>query len=119
MQRVIALAIFLAAAGCARADNFLVLPFFNQSKEKNLDWIGDSLSEAIREALAAEGLVALDRPDRNEAFQRLSVKPYTTLTKATVVKIGQELDAEQVVYGQFDLKPVGNAKRKKRGPTPA
>jgi tetratricopeptide (TPR) repeat protein len=115
MHRVVALAVFLAVAGSAWADNYLVLPFFNQSKDKNLDWIGDSLAEAIRDALASEGLVALDRPDRNEAFQRLSVRPYTVLTKATVVKIGQELDAEQVIYGQFELKPPASAKEKTRG----
>ena len=94
-----------AAAGCVRADTFLVLPFFNVSKTPNLDWIGESLSETVREALAAEGIVALERVDREEAYRRLSLRPYALLTRATVIKAGQALDAEQVVYGTFDLVP--------------
>ena len=66
MHRAVALAIFFAVAGSAWADNYLVLPFFNQSKDKSLDWIGDSLAEAVREALASEGLIALERQDRND-----------------------------------------------------
>lgn len=103
MKQIWALALLFGISGAARADNFLVLPFFNQSSDKNLNWIGDSLAEDVRDALAAQGLVALDRPDRNEAYQRLSIRPYTVLTKASVVKIGQALDAEQVVYGEYDL----------------
>ncbi len=114
MHRLVALAAFLALTLPARADNFLVLPFFNQSKDRNLDWIGDSLAEGVREALASEGLVALDREERNEAYQRLSIRPYAALTKASVVKIGQTLDAEQVIYGQFDLAPAA-AGSKSRG----
>ncbi len=115
MHRVVALAAFLSLAGTARADNYLVLPFVNQTTDKNLDWIGDSLAASVREALASEGLLTLEREDRTEAYQRLSIRPYVMLTKASVIKIGQELDAEQVVYGQFDLKPVIGANEKSRG----
>ncbi len=115
MHRAVALAIFFAVAGSAWADNYLVLPFFNQSKDKTLDWIGDSLAEAVREALASEGLIAFERQDRNEAYQRLAIRPYTVLTKASVLKLGQSLDAEQIVYGQFELTPVKDAKEKTRG----
>ena len=106
MHPLVALAAVLSLALPARADNFLVLPFFNQSKDRSLDWIGDSLAEGVREALASEGLIALDREERNEAYQRLSIRPYTLLTKASVVKIGETLDAEPVIYGQFDLAPA-------------
>jgi hypothetical protein len=41
-------------AGPSFADTFLVLPFFNNGKVNNLDWIGESISEAIRESLASE-----------------------------------------------------------------
>jgi TolB-like protein len=58
-----------------RAETVLVLPFFNQSNSANLDWIGESIAENVREALASEGLLVLDREDRLEAFRRLSVHP--------------------------------------------
>ena len=66
--------------------------------------MGESLAESVREALSSEGLMALDRDNRMEAYSRLSLRPYSLLTKASVVKIGEELDAEQVIFGQFDVK---------------
>ncbi len=99
----------------ARADNYLVLPFFNLSKNSNLNWIGESFTESVREALSSEGLTALDRDDRVNAYRRFSLRPYVLLTKASVVKIGEELDAEQVLFGQFDLTPVPDGAVKSRG----
>lgn len=115
MHRAVCLAALLACPGAAWADNYLVLPFVNMSADKSLDWIGDSLGEAVREALAAEGLVSVQREDRTEAYQRLSIRPYALLTKASVVKIGEQLDAEQVIYGQFVLKAGDGGNNKSRG----
>jgi tetratricopeptide (TPR) repeat protein len=103
---------FLASA---RADNYLVLPFFNLSKNSNLNWIGESFAESVREALSSEGLTALDRDDRVDAYRRFSLRPYVLLTKASVLKIGEELDAERVLFGEFDLKPVPDSAVKSRG----
>ena len=99
----------------ARADNYLVLPFFNLSNNTNLNWIGESFAESVRETLSSEGLTALDRDDRLDAYHRFSLRPYVLLTKGSVVKIGEELDAEQVLFGQFDLKPVPDSAVKSRG----
>jgi tetratricopeptide (TPR) repeat protein len=99
----------------AQAATYLVLPFFNISQNSNLDWMGESLAESVREALSSEGLMALDRDDRIEAYSRLSLRPYSLLTKASVVKIGQELDAELVIFGQYEVKPVPDSTAKSRG----
>jgi tetratricopeptide (TPR) repeat protein len=88
-----------------RAETVLVLPFFNQSNSANLDWIGESIAEYVREALASEDLLVLDREDRLEAFRRLSVRPNALITRATVIKVGQALDASKVIYGQYELTP--------------
>ena len=87
------------------ADNFLVLPFFNLEKSNSLDWVGESISEAIREALASEGVLTLERDAREEAFRRLSVKPYTPLTKASVIRLAESVDADQVIFGSFEVIP--------------
>jgi tetratricopeptide (TPR) repeat protein len=99
----------------AQAATYLVLPFFNVSKNSNLDWIGESLAESVREALASEGLMALDRDERIEAYNRLSLRPYAPLTKASVVKIGEELDAELVIFGQYDVKTIPDSPAKSLG----
>src|SRR5438105_8300427 len=89
----------------ARADTVLVLPFFNLSNSANLDWIGESFAETIRESLSAQGVLALSREDRQEAFRRLSIRPYALLTHASVIKLGESLDAGRVIFGQYSLTP--------------
>lgn len=88
-----------------RADTFLILPLFNLSDEPNLDWVGESVSETIRESLAAEGVIVLDRKDRDEAYHRLGIHSGAVLTRASVVKIGEMLDAGQIAYGTFRVYP--------------
>src|SRR5579864_2297651 len=82
-----------------RADTVLVLPFFNYSKSANLEWIGESISETVHDALSAEGILVLDRQDRLEAYRRLSMRPNALLTSASIIKAGDALDAAIVVYG--------------------
>jgi TolA-binding protein/TolB-like protein len=108
-------ACFCLIGSTVRADTYLVLPFFNVSKNPSLDWIGESLAEALREALSSEGLMALNRDDRVEAYRRLTIRPRSLLTRASVVKIGEALDAEQVIFGQFDLQPVPESGGKSKG----
>ena len=116
MQRVLLAAISaIFGISFARADTYLVLPFFNVSNNTRLDWIGEGLAETVQEALSAEGLIVLDRDDRVEAYRRLSIRPYSLLTKASVMKIGEELDAAHVVFGEFNVTPVPGSSTKSRG----
>ncbi len=87
------------------ADTIAVLPFFNQqtAKSPNLNWIGESVAETIHESLASGGLLVLAREEREEVYRRLSVRNAAVLTKATVIKIGETLDAGQVVFGDFSV----------------
>ena len=105
MSRVVLILAGVLSACSLRADTVLVLPFFNQSNAPNLDWIGESIAENVRESLASEGLLVLDREDRVEAYRRLSVQSGATLTHATVIKLGEALDASKVVYGYYNVKP--------------
>ncbi len=106
MRQFFSLALLACSiAGSGQADTFVVLPFFNASKTPNLDWIGESISETLREALASQGLIVLDRDDRQEAYRRLSIRQYSLLTHATVLKIGDALDAGSLIYGEFQFTP--------------
>ena len=103
MPRLLAF-LFLACAAL-RAETALVLPFFNHSSSPSLNWIGESIAETVHDALASEGLLALDREDRLEAYRRLSLRPGAELTHASIIKIGDALDASRVVYGYFEVLP--------------
>jgi tetratricopeptide (TPR) repeat protein len=88
------------------ADTAVVLPLFNYTKSPSLDWIGESVAERVRESLASEGLLLASREDRIEVYHRLSIRPNAILTRATIFKIGQSLDASQVIFGQYELTPA-------------
>jgi tetratricopeptide (TPR) repeat protein len=95
--------LLLASPLCRAADTVAVLPLFNldESKSANLDWIGESVAETIHEALSISGLLVLPREDREEAYHRLSLRTGVILTKASVLKIGETLDAGQIVFGEL------------------
>jgi tetratricopeptide (TPR) repeat protein len=97
------LAMFCLPMLAAGADIVLVLPFFNQSESGNLRWIGESIAEHTRESLDSEGLLVLSREDRLEAYRRLGIRPDARLTRASIIKVGQALDAAVVVYGYFEV----------------
>jgi Tfp pilus assembly protein PilF len=88
----------------AAGETFLVLPFFNHTTQSNLDWIGESIAENVRDALAAEGALTISRDDRLEAYRRLTIRPLSLLTKASVLKIAETVDADRVIYGHFELR---------------
>jgi tetratricopeptide (TPR) repeat protein len=115
MRRIVVFLGIVSTAIALRAETVLVLPFFNQStssgNSSNVDWIGESISEAMRESLVSEGLLALEREDRLEAFRRLSLRPNAALTRASIIKAGEALDASEVVYGQYDLAPGAGGSR--------
>src|ERR1700749_2028900 len=94
----------LAALWCGllHGGTSLVLPFFNHTQSKNLGWIGESIAESIGDSRASQGLLPLDRADRLEAYRRLSLRPGAELTHASIVKIGESLDATRVIYGEVE-----------------
>jgi TolB-like protein len=103
MHRLVASFWIVSAFFSLHAETVLVLPFSNQSNSTNLDWIGESISEALRESLVSGDVLALEREDRLEVFRRLSLRPNAVLTLASIIKVGEALDASEVVYGHYDL----------------
>ena len=113
MPRFIPVLLLLCAT--LRAETSVVLPFFNHTNSANLDWIGESIAESVRDSLVSEGLLVLDREERLEAYRRLSLRPGAELTHASVIKVGQVLDASNVIYGYFELLPPPPGKTESRG----
>jgi tetratricopeptide (TPR) repeat protein len=96
------LLLLIAGVGVVRAETVLALPFFNHAASANLDWIGESIAETLRDAMAPEGVLVLDREDRLESYRRLALRPGAELTHASIFKIGQSLDASLVIYGYYE-----------------
>ncbi len=108
MQRLLPLLVLVLLSGVrAAADAVLVIPFYNESASSNLDWISESLSQTVREALASRGMLVVEREDRQEVYRRLSIRPHAQLTRASIIKVAEELDASEVIHGRFALVAPG------------
>lgn len=97
--------LLLASSVAHAADTVAVLPLFNVDAQTapNLDWIGESVAETISEALSSSGLLVLTREDREEVYHRLSLRTGVVLTKASVLKIGETLDAGRIIFGEMHI----------------
>jgi tetratricopeptide (TPR) repeat protein len=78
----------------------------NPAQQANLDWIGESIAETVREALGSRGVLTLERGEVLEAYRRLGLRERSPLSEASVMKIGETLDSEQVMYGRFEFTPA-------------
>jgi tetratricopeptide (TPR) repeat protein len=96
---------FLLSFLCQGADTVAVLPLFNsdEAQSPNLDWIGESSAETIHESLSGAGVLVLEREEREEVYRRLSLRAGVVLTKASVIKIGETLDAGEVIFGEYKV----------------
>lgn len=106
----LALLTLLVAKASLFADTAAVLPFANRTAvadptQGSLDWIGESIAETVRDALGARGAVTLSRSEIDEAYRQLNLRTLGILTQASMLKIGEALDAEQVIYGAFEFVP--------------
>ncbi len=70
-----------------------------------LDWIGESIAETLREAAEVKGLPTLEGSELSATFRRLKLKERTYLTDASILKIGEGVDAEKIIAGTFKYTP--------------
>lgn len=85
------------------AISVVVTPFHNETQAADLNWIGESVSETIMTELSAAGQLVLDRDTREEGYKQLDIKPDAQLTKATLFKLGQTIDASMICYGSYQI----------------
>ena len=91
----------------------LVLQFHNSSQYGDLDWVGESISEKLRDEFSGANEIVFGRDARTEALRRLTLHPGADYTKATLIRLGQSLDADYVCYGTYDATlPAGTTELK-------
>jgi Tfp pilus assembly protein PilF/TolB-like protein len=80
---------------------FLVFPFENAGAPPRLDWIGEGLEELTIQRLAAAGQQVYSHDGRINEMDRYGLPASARLSRATMIHIAQELDADYIVYGNF------------------
>jgi len=107
--------IFVAACSGSARGHLRVLPFYNLSKDSSLDWIGESLSQALEEGLAVGGFDHAGAGRSSGGLPAALHPAIRAVDQGFGGEIGEALDAEQVVFGQFELKPAPESAAKSRG----
>jgi len=80
---------------------FLVFPFENAGASPRLDWIGAGLEELTIQKLSAAGQQVYPHAVRLDEMDRAGLPPNAKLSRATMLHIAQDLDADFVVFGNF------------------
>ena len=65
------------------------------------DWLGEGLSELTTDSMVGHGPVVFTRDERLAALDKLGLPTYSRFSRATMIKIAGEIDADYVVFGEF------------------
>src|SRR5215208_3910006 len=108
IQRLVALMVFLVvrpehAAAQTTGTRILVVPFENTQHEPRLYWLSEASAVLLADELNARGVRAIARHERIRAFEQLHLPPSASLSRATVIKVGQIVGASEVIVGSFAL----------------
>lgn len=85
----------------AQSGVFLVFPFENSGASPRLDWIGEGLEELSIQKLSAAGQQVYSHEGRLDAMDRAGLPSNAKLSRATMLHIAQEMDADYVIFGNF------------------
>jgi tetratricopeptide (TPR) repeat protein len=81
----------------------LVLPFENRSGNATLNWIGNSFPDTLDRRLNSSGFLTISHDDRVFALTHLGLPADFRPSRATTIRIAQQLDANYVVIGNFTV----------------
>jgi tetratricopeptide (TPR) repeat protein len=80
---------------------FLVFPFENVGASAKLDWIGEGLEELTIQRLSTAGQQVYSHAGRLSEMDRSGLPSSGRLSRATMLHIGQEMDADYIVFGNY------------------
>jgi tetratricopeptide (TPR) repeat protein len=80
---------------------FLVFPFQNAGASSRLDWLGEGLEELTILRLSAAGEQVYSHQGRSNELDRYGLPPEAKLSRATMLRIAEDLDVDFVIFGSF------------------
>lgn len=80
---------------------YLVFPFDSTGASPRFDWLGEGLEELTVERLAADGQQVYSHEGRAEELERSGLPATAKLSRASMLRIAQNLDADFVILGRF------------------
>src|SRR5450755_3641983 len=80
---------------------YLVFPFENAGASPRLDWLSEGLEELTIQYLSAAGEEVYSHAGRAGELERYGLPSSAKLSRATMLRIAQDLDADYVIFGSF------------------
>jgi tetratricopeptide (TPR) repeat protein len=80
----------------------LILPFHNDSKAPGLEWIGEAFSEVLGQRMQSPSVFVISREDRLYAFDRVGIPASAQLSRASLLRIAEQMDVDYVVLGNYN-----------------
>src|SRR6202030_3966574 len=90
-----------SAAMASQQGVYLVFPFENSGASPRLDWLGEGLEELTIQYLSDSGAQVYSHAGRAGELERYGLPASAKLSRATMLRIAQDLDADYVIFGSF------------------
>jgi tetratricopeptide (TPR) repeat protein/TolB-like protein len=81
---------------------YLVFPFQNSGPSSRLDWLSEGLEELTIQGLASAGEQVYSHSWRLGELERYGIPTTAKLSRATMLHVAEDLDADYVVFGSFN-----------------
>jgi tetratricopeptide (TPR) repeat protein/TolB-like protein len=89
------------ASEASQSGIYLVFPFENAGASPRLDWLGEGLEELTIQRLSAAGQQVYSHTGRTGELDRSGLPPTAKLSRASMLRIAQNMDADYVIFGRF------------------
>src|SRR5437899_10899465 len=80
---------------------YLVFPFENAGAAPRLEWLGEGLEELTIQRLSAAGEQVYSHAGRLVELERYGLPPTSKFSRATMLRVAEDLDADYVIYGRY------------------
>jgi tetratricopeptide (TPR) repeat protein len=89
------------AAAQSAGGRVLVVPFENTAHEPAVYWLSEASAVLVADDLHGRGVGAITRAERVRAFEQLHLPLSGSLSRATLIKVGELVGASEVIVGTY------------------
>lgn len=92
-----------APVNSAAVEIVLAMPFESQGAGARLAWLGEGLAELTARRMSSASRVVLPRAEWIAAAERLGLGPSARISRASLLRIAEQADADFAVVGAFSV----------------
>lgn len=85
------------------APRILVVPFESARAEPRYQWLSEAAAVLLSDGLRQRGTNAIVRSERVRAFEQLYLPVSASISRATIIKVGQLVGAAEVIVGSYKV----------------